>query len=359
MENKYIIENTITGKKKLVGIVSIPKGTDKLIIPGDVDIIYSADCPEIDKKNIKRIIIEEGVTKITDHAFHNYENLEKVTFPTTLKYIDEYAFSGNTSLKELILPEKCKKIHKLAFYGQLNVERVYIPSTLTGNIDARYFLNKGWIPGGWTPKSNLKEITVSKDNPIYSDCDCNVIYNKKANELIKGCSNSIIPKETRTIRESAFENAQIQNVTLPNNLYLICNQAFENSSLEKIELNEGLTWIGDESFKNCLNLKLVIIPSTLKHIGNDAFENCRNIETIYINNYDSKLNLNYLDLYFYECNKIKNIYISNIENIDVTSPFYRKYKGIIKPLTLEMLINEGKSIKEANKILKISKEYEL
>lgn len=46
-------------------------------------------------KNIKSVVFPEGLIEINANAFRSQENLRKITFPSTLKFIGKNAFFWN------------------------------------------------------------------------------------------------------------------------------------------------------------------------------------------------------------------------------------------------------------------------
>ena len=53
-------------------------------------------------QSIEKILIEEGVTSIGNHAFDSIGNLIEVTLTTTMKSIGQYAFSECIKLKTML-----------------------------------------------------------------------------------------------------------------------------------------------------------------------------------------------------------------------------------------------------------------
>ena len=51
-------------------------------------------------------------------------------------------------------------------------------------------------------------------------------------------------------------------------------------SVRKVKIGEGITEIGLKNFEGCINLKEVILPSTLRRIRAYAFKNCTALEEI-------------------------------------------------------------------------------
>ena len=54
----------------------------------------------------------------------------------------------------------------------------------------------------------------------------------------------------------------------------------QTANLQKVHIAAGCTNIGDYAFSNCVKLKEIYIPETVKSIGNGVFYNCREL-TVY------------------------------------------------------------------------------
>ena len=79
------------------------------------------------RKQIRTITIEEGITRIGNHAFAECENLATVTFPESLVEIGYEAFKDCVNLKELTIPQSVERIGREAFAGCCNLQTVHIP----------------------------------------------------------------------------------------------------------------------------------------------------------------------------------------------------------------------------------------
>lgn len=121
-------------------------------------------------------------------------------------------------------------------------------------------------------------------------------------------------KRVLAIGESAFANAKIKKINLPDTLVAIKTKAFSNckyievlnipsnvteirasafedmSSLFSVTLPEGLLEIRASAFANNTNLKNITLPSTLKYLGASAFENCTSLKSIVIPSGVTELN---------------------------------------------------------------------
>ena len=85
--------------------------------------------------------------------------------------------------------------------------------------------------------SALESIIVESGNPVYDSRDnCNAIINSESNELIAGCSKTIIPNSVTRIGYCAFKGTGLISLTIPN----------------------SITSIGSGIIAYCKNLKQVI-----------------------------------------------------------------------------------------------------
>ncbi|MDE6346928.1 MAG: leucine-rich repeat domain-containing protein [Muribaculaceae bacterium] len=115
----------------------------------------------------------------------------------------------------------------------------------------------------------------------------------------------ILPKNTKVIGENAFANAVfLDEVVFPEGLETIGANAFYNCALrevdlpatcvnfdgegqfrlnldlERISLPEGVESIPPGFVRECIYLKDIVIPSTVKHIGGYAFYQCRSLKSL-------------------------------------------------------------------------------
>ncbi len=76
-----------------------------LYISGSGDIV---DFIQIDKNNVKAVVIEEGITGIGSHVFKGYSKLESINIPEGVKSIGEYALDECSSLEDMIIQKEEK-----------------------------------------------------------------------------------------------------------------------------------------------------------------------------------------------------------------------------------------------------------
>ena len=83
------------------------------------------------------ITIPEGVEEIFHTAFWYHNNLESVSFPSTLRKIGDNSFSNCPKLRSIILPEGLEECLVQSFMENENLNIIDFPSTVT---------NIGWGP---------------------------------------------------------------------------------------------------------------------------------------------------------------------------------------------------------------------
>ena len=81
-----------------------------------------------------------------------------------------------------------------------------------------------------------------------------------------------LPSTLKKIDDDAFQNAQLTDLTILDNVTTIGNFAFASSPLKELSIPDSVTTIGDSAFLNS-KLTSLTIPDQLKNIGNFAFLN--------------------------------------------------------------------------------------
>ena len=140
------------------------------------------------KSTIKAVVIEEGITDISDKAFEDFTAMTSVSFPKSLKTIGVSAFHNCSALKAVKFPENLETVGAYAFILCSSLETVDIPASLT-YIDFQVFHGCG----------SMRHINVAAGNPKYVSVD-DVLYSKDMKEIITYASKR--PGTTFTVPES-------------------------------------------------------------------------------------------------------------------------------------------------------------
>ena len=191
---------------------------------GLLTISGTEDCYVMGLENladVKKVIIENGITKIGDVAFVGFANLTSVTIPDSVTKIGDSAFKRCTGLTSISIPDSVTKIGDYAFWGCTGLTSVEIPDSVTEIGDNAF--------EGCT---GLTSVVISAGLTIISA------------EIFKGCT-------------------ALTSVTIPNGVTIIMNQAFEGcTSLTSVDIPRSVTAIRDYAFDGCKKLTSVYYSGT-------------------------------------------------------------------------------------------------
>ena len=119
----------------------------------------------------------------------------------------------------------------------------------------------------------------------------------------------VIPDWIRTLEYGAFQNSNIESVSLPADItvsngepFVWCSSLTElivtpgvsgeisngfssllglnDQSIETVEISEGVTRVGDRAFQNFKSLRVVMFPESLTEIGGQAFMRCSSMRSM-------------------------------------------------------------------------------
>jgi len=243
------------------------------------------------RDSIYSVVIEENVTTIGNYAFFRCDYLKSISFPKSIQSIGLSAFYWCFSLESVTIPDGVATIAENAFGYCYNLTSVSIPASVT-LIGIEAF-------GG---NDNLESIQVHANNKNYLSVD-GVLFDKNATSLIKYPANKsgvayVIPNTVKTIDVSAFYNARLTSITIPNSVTEIKEKALRHcQNLETITIPNSVISLGEGAFANCIRLQSITIPGSVKEIGFGAFNACKNLTSIQVDsqntNYSSDAGILY------------------------------------------------------------------
>ena len=179
-----------------------------------------------------------------------------------------------TAIKKVVIENGVTRIGDSAFYHCTGLTSVTIPNSVTSIGDTAFYRCTG-----------LTSITVSKGNAVYdSRNNCNAIIKTETNELIVGCKNTVIPDSVTSIGDSAFYRCTgLTSVTIPDSVTRIDDDAFyECTGLTSVTIGNSVTDIGWSAFSGCTGLTSVTIPDSVTSIGGRAFYGCTGLTSVTI-----------------------------------------------------------------------------
>ena len=178
--------------------------------------IENNESPVFKNLNVKKIVIEDGVTNIGNCAFDCCTGLTSITIPDSVTSIGNDALQGCTNLTSITIPDSVTSIGAHAFSNCYKLISITLPSSITSI-------------GEW----------------VFAGC-----YD---------LTSITIPDSVTSIGDYAFYS---------------CYQ------LTSITLSSNITRIGDDAFGYCSDLISITIPDSVTSIGSFAFNHCNSLQTI-------------------------------------------------------------------------------
>lgn len=165
---------------------------------------------------IQKVIVDKNAQKIPDCIFKDMKNLKEVVLMDGIESIGDEVFMGCRSLKCISIPSSIVKIG----------------SNICGNCIF------------------LESIEVDKENKWYGSFGCDVIARKNDMEIIQGCYKSSFNADFRSIGFRAFwKMPLLKEIMLPSSLETISDEAFLGCvGLRKIDLPNSLRTISKAAF---------------------------------------------------------------------------------------------------------------
>lgn len=255
----------------------------------------------------------KAVTHILSYAFKNCDNLANLQINANLVELSEYAFSGCTTLINISFAAIQRKTDNTnASVINLNAFEDtpwYKDSSLVIIADTAFEYKFVYDEEG-EPIQKTSLTIPSSVQVIYND-----LFNNEAGSLLE---TIILPQSLMIIRENAFKNSIITNITIPNEVYVIEKGAFEGC--EKLKtlniINSKISEVSERVFKGCSALEEIVLPSSVMAINKEAFMNCSSLIKITLPSLLTRIG----DAAFKDCSSLPIISIPARVGVGISSP---------------------------------------
>lgn len=190
------------------------------------------------------IVIPACMKEIRDSLFDGNKNITSVDIPGTVQRIGSRAFAKCENLESVILHEGIEEIDSNAFTDCHKLRKVIYPDSVTGY-------------NGWTfYRTSLTEPVLNASGTVLVFCPA---------------------------------SSAGREWSVPDTVKVIATRAFiELKDLEAVHLPKGLEEIRQLAFIQC-GIREVSIPSTVKEISKNAFWRCGNLKRITLHNPDVRI----------------------------------------------------------------------
>ena len=281
-ENRYLIITKYKGKGgdivipetfqgmpvKAIGLEAFCacRELKSIVIPEGIQIIGTrafAKCPKLHS-----VDLPESLEEIAQEAFMACTTLERIELPTNLKHIGKSAFQWCSDLERMDIPEGITVIEENTFDKCKSLGQINMPSSLLEIKKSAFFGCEGLeyisLPGGVTKIEGnpfigcelLKKIEIGSHNQYFTIMNGALVEKAGGRLIAFPCRQSekityAIPEEIKIIEEQAFSDCMFTTITIP----------------------EGVSRIGMYAFSSCRWLETVHVPESVQEIGEEAFFN--------------------------------------------------------------------------------------
>ena len=284
-------------------------------------------------KNLKEVIIEEGMEKIPPSMASVEEDnqIQKVQIPSSVKEIGSSAFRNCVCLTEMSFGKGLEKIGSSAFYGCKGLKKI----NFTDNADANCELTIE--NSAFAGCINLEEVKLSENVRRIGEM---TFYNCNSLKQIK------LPLKLKSLGSRVFGGTGITSITIPKTLEsaysynkgalagarnlkeviiedgmtkippdLVCVD--EDNQIQKVQIPSSVKEIGGSAFRNCVCLTEMSFGKGLEKIGSSAFYGCKGLKKInFTDNADVNCELTIENSAFAGCINLEEVKLSeNIKGI--------------------------------------------
>lgn len=222
------------------------------------------------KDEVKKVILQEGITYIGEAAFWEMSNITMVECPSTLTEIGIAAFGNCSVLSEVRFNENLNTIDRYAFQ-KTALTAIELPASLV-SVDPLSFLG-----------DDVTEVSVAEANEFLTTID-NIVFSKDLTNLYycpEGLTGSYeIPSSVTTVGDYALNASSYESVMIPESVVIIGEGAFSQCEMTSIDIPDSVTSVGDFAFEGCENAVSVHIGSGLSELSYRTFRSCDQLEDV-------------------------------------------------------------------------------
>lgn len=245
-----------------------------------------------DADNLEKVVISEGVETIENNAFANCTKLKEISFPNSLKHMEADSVTDTKWYQE----QKGEVIinGKFLIKETENVGQQYkIPEGVTHllcdfyeNVDEELYEDEQMVEVLTLPKtleyispdvdlSYISIFYVEDGNENFIIDNGTFIYNNDKTKIIRYANgtgtNLVLNDNIKIIGEGAFSDRNTQNIVLPESLEVIERYAFSTQNLKEINIPNTIKTIEEGAFAGCYKMNECNIPNSVERIERYAF----------------------------------------------------------------------------------------
>lgn len=220
---------------------------------------------------IKKLVVEEGVTTVGAYAFLGLKSLTDVSLPESIVTIEKWAFQASSAIKEIVIPSSVTSIGDYAFYSCSSLKKITIPPSVT--TVGSYNLEQSPIIVGY--ENSYAEVLAATRSLAFES------LGKVSGEIVSsGTLSDTVSWSVDTYNHLVISGSG----SMPDYTSSSSNRApwYDlRETVTKITVGEGITTVGTYAFYK-MEAVVVKLPETLTALKNYAFYMCYDIDKIYM-----------------------------------------------------------------------------
>lgn len=265
---------------------------EKIILPSTVIVVRTEAFREC--KQLREIVLNDGLKTIAESAFKRTENLSEISIPDSVKHIGSGCFACS-GIKSVKLPENNAFTAILweTFFGCQNLETVKLPDSVNAIDDYAFSectslksinLEKiGRIGPSAFAKTALEKITLTVMGAgprAFAQCEnlkeadlSGVVAGRLNSYLFFECKNlskvSLPKEQINAFGDSCFYHTTIKEITFDAKNVVVESNAFGMTNLKKVVISENCDDIlfQDYAFRQA-DVEEFVIPDFLEKVVN-------------------------------------------------------------------------------------------
>lgn len=309
---------------------------------------------------ITELQFPSATSKITNYAFSDLVNLEKIEIPNSVEEIGDYAFLNCAGVKEIYIPISIANWGGYVFKDCVSVGYIFTENTTDINMTAPI-----WDASvGSKAADGYVELQIeSKSIGQYAFYGLSSVTNVKLPTTLTGINDyafygftspfALNLSSATNIGKYAFYGCTgVTTINLPVATNIGEYAFYGCTGADSINIPVATT-IGNKAFENCSGAKKITVGATSVNYGNEAFKNCSGCQELYLGAIGFKQNSNAMNG-MGSASGFKVTLGKSITSINGT--LQATYIGTTKPMSLALevgtkLSSVGASAFEGNPML--------